>query len=488
MISAADRDPQNARERRRAALVSLGCPKNQVDSELMLGRLAAEGVEIVDDPELADTLIINTCGFIDRARAESVEALLEAAAWKSAHPGRRVIAAGCLVQRSAAELAEELPELDAFVGLDQIDAITAFLPTRAGRTSRTSSMKRPLPVAGPARKLYGATQPRRRLSPPWTAYVKIAEGCDQSCAFCAIPTFRGRQRSRPVEDVLDELRRLASEGVVEANLIAQDSTGFGRDRGERDGLAELLEAIDSLDDGPAWVRVHYLYPGRISRRLLDVLRGARRVVEYIDLPLQHADAEILRRMRRPGDAQSYLEPLEQLREALPGAGVRSGFIVGFPGETDAHFAALARFVERAALDAAGVFTYSHEQATAALAYQDDVPAEVKRERQSALEEILAAVAHVRNEARVGSVLEVLTEGPAETAPTLISARWRGQAPEVDGRVLIAGADHLPAGRLVRVRIERAEPFELVGRLAGEVESVREPGDGPDDPSTLVARA
>jgi ribosomal protein S12 methylthiotransferase len=302
------------------------------------------------------------------------------------------------------------------------------------------------------------------MSPPWTAFVKIAEGCDQACGFCAIPTFRGKQRSRAIEDVCAELRQLARDGVVEANLISQDSTGFGRDHGAKDGLADLVRAIDALDEGPAWVRLHYLYPGRITDGLLEALAASRRFVEYVDLPLQHAHPAVLKRMRRPGSAESYLAHLAELRRALPDAGVRSGFIVGFPGETEDEFQTLVDFVQQAGCDAAGIFTYSHEADTPAFALDDDVPAEVKEERRQILDDVVENVALERALQRVGSRLAVLIEGPSEDDPEVAFARWRGQAAEVDGRVIVEGAAHLAAGTLATVEITGAAPYELTGRL------------------------
>lgn len=449
---------------RRVALVSLGCPKNQVDSELILGRLRAEGYEIVDDPAGADTLVVNTCAFIDKARAESVEALVDAVEWKKEKRGRQVVAAGCLVQRYAGELAGEIPELDALIGLDGIHRIHHSLPSRDGKL-------RPLPAApaitGPATGLFDHTDPRLRLSPPYTAFVKIAEGCNQRCAFCAIPTFRGRMRSRSIEDVGEELRQLAREGVVEANLVAQDSTGYGRDLGMREGLADLVASFETLDEAPPWIRLHYLYPGRISRRLLDAMARSTRLVEYVDLPLQHAHRDTLRRMNRPGSAETHLAQLGELRAALPGAGVRSSFIVGFPGETEAEFEALCRFVEAAGFDAVGVFTYSHEEETAAFPMTDDVPAELKEERRLALEEIAAGVSFERNRARIGSTLELLVEGPSEESPRDATARWRGQAPEVDGHVVLLEGGTLPRGTVLAGEIIEASPHELIARRAAE---------------------
>ncbi len=452
----------------RVALVSLGCPKNQVDSELILGRMTAQGAEVVDDPEQADTLVINTCSFIDRAREESVETLLAAEAWKAARSGRRIIAAGCLVQRSGAELASELPAIDAFVGLDQIAAAGDLLRVVEGSRAASFPPTFPAPVASTA--TFTHSDPRRRLSPPWTAYVKIAEGCDQSCSFCAIPSFRGSMRSRPIGDLAAELRTLASEGVLEANLIAQDSTAYGRDLGLNDGLAKLVRTIDLLEQAPQWVRLHYLYPGRISEDLVEALATTRRIVPYIDLPLQHASTRVLRRMKRPGSAESYLRQLERLREALPDAGVRSAFIVGFPGESEEDFRELLAFVAEAGFDTMGIFSYSREEGTPAWGLADDIPAELKKERHAELEETFLAAAYLSYEQRVGQSFEVLLEGVAEDDPTAAVARWKGQAPEVDGRVLLPGAAALPPGRFARVRITAAAPLELVG----EILSTQEP--------------
>lgn len=446
--------------RQRVALVSLGCPKNQVDSELILGRLRADGYQVVADPDQADTLVVNTCAFVENARAESVHALIEAVRWKEVDSGaRRIIAAGCLVQRHGDELRAELPEIDGWLGLDDIAATTKITHGAQGLTK----IER-LPSAGPARGLFSHVDPRSRLSPPWSAYVKISEGCDQRCAFCAIPTFRGRNRSRSIEDILAELAQLADDGVVEANLIAQDSTGWGRDLGLHDGLPELVRAIDTSDKAPDWIRIHYLYPGRISERLIEALSATRRFVEYIDLPLQHAHPQVLQRMRRPGNAESYLRHLEALQRALPGAGIRSGFIVGFPGESEAEFQTLCDFVAAAPLDAAGVFAYSHERSTSAYELEDDVPEDVKRARKEILEEIVSDVALERAQTRIGATLEVLVEGAAPDIEAAFEGRWRGQAPDVDGRVVIENASGLRPGARVRCQIIDAAPYDLIGEL------------------------
>ncbi len=446
------------RPRGRVALQNLGCPKNLVDGEILLARLRAAGWEPVDDPEEADLLVVNTCTFIDPARRESVEALLEAAAWKEARPGRRLVAAGCMVQAHAEELAREIGEIDAFVGLDELLAVDRKL----------DGPRDLLPPPGPARALYGADVPRLRRTPPWTAWVKIAEGCDRDCAFCSIPSFRGRQRSRPAGDILAELARLAGEGVREANLVAQDSTGWGRDLGEGLDLAHLVRAIAAADPAPPWIRLHYLYPGRITPGLLEALAAADRVVEYVDLPLQHAHPAVLRRMGRPGTPASFRRQLRSLGEALPDAGFRTAFIVGFPGETDDEFRTLVEFVEEGWFDVVGVFEYSREEGTRAARLPDDVPPGLKRERAALLSEVAEAVAWERNRGRIGRELEVLLEESDGEEPGRPVGRWRGQAPEVDGRVLLSPADGVPGpGTIVRARITGIRsPHELEAEVVG----------------------
>jgi ribosomal protein S12 methylthiotransferase len=448
----------------RIEVVSLGCAKNLVDTEIMLGHLDRAGCVVAADGEEADVILVNTCSFIDEARAESVRAILDAAARKRDGSARRVVVAGCLVQRYPDELRREVPEVDAFLGLDQLDRIV----TAVG-ASPTSPPRSDLPVLagnGPVRSiaLYGAESPRLLTTPPWTAYVKIAEGCDHTCSFCAIPAFRGTFRSRPPDDVVAEAERLAASGVREINLIAQDTSHYGRDRGREEGLSHLLERLDGVEL-LRWIRVHYLYPNTVTPRLIDAMARLPRVVPYVDMPLQHAHPDVLRRMRRGGSAGSHLALLERFRRAIPGCALRTTLIVGYPGESEEEFRTLADFVREARFDHLGVFAYSHEDSTAAHAETDDVAPEVKDERRARILEIQREIAYARNAARVGAVEEVLVEGPHAETEHLLAGRLATQAREVDGQVLINDGFAHP-GSFARVEITDTAGYDLVGRVLG----------------------
>jgi len=431
-------------------MISLGCAKNLVDSEVMLGHLERAGCVLVRELERADVIVVNTCGFIDAAREESVQTILEAAELKRSGNLQRLVVAGCLVQRHRDELSQSLPEVDAFVGLDELDQVL--------------SATGPGEAQGAASYLYDHATPRRRATPAWTAFVKIAEGCDHTCAFCAIPAFRGGFRSRQPDSVLQEVRTLTSQGVREVNLIAQDSGHFGRDLGLREGLAELLEQLDAVR-GLRWLRVHYLYPNTVTEHLVQTMARLPRVVDYVDLPLQHAHPETLRRMRRGGTAESHLRLLDRFRRAMADPALRSTFIVGFPGETEAEFEALLEFVEAAQLDHLGVFNYSHEESTAAFAAEDDVPAPVKQERRDRLMACQQRIAFAKIAARVGREVEVLVEGAHPETEHLLVGRMRGQAAEVDGSVLINDGTAAP-GAFVRVELTEPAGYDVVGRILG----------------------
>lgn len=443
----------------RVGVVSLGCAKNLVDTEVMLGHLDRAGCALVTDPAEADVVVVNTCSFIEDARKESIQAILEAAALKRSGSVRRVVVAGCLVQRYADELRRELPEVDAFVGLDQLDAI---VPAVAPRSDLPILRGVPTPRST---FLYGAETPRRLATAPWTAYVKIAEGCDHTCSFCAIPAFRGSFRSRTAEDVAAEAERLAAGGVLEINLIAQDSSHFGRDRGDAQGLAGLLERLDAVP-GLAWIRVHYLYPNTVDDRLIDAMAALPRVVPYVDMPLQHAHPGTLRRMRRGGSAESHLALLDRFRRAMPGCALRSTLIAGFPGETDEEFETLLAFVREVRFDHLGVFAYSHEDSTRAYEEADDVPPEVKRERRERLLEAQRAIAFERNASRIGEIVEVLVEGAHPETEHLLVGRLATQAPDVDGQVLVNDGVAEP-GTFVRLEITDAAGYDLVGRVLAD---------------------
>jgi ribosomal protein S12 methylthiotransferase len=440
-------------------MISLGCAKNLVDSEVMLGHLEACGWEFVRDPAEAEVIVVNTCSFIGPAREESIQAILEAAEYKKTGRLERLVVAGCMVQRYPEELRRELPEVDAFVNLDELDRIVeaAYAGRRAPAPEGSTR-----PQA--ARFLYDHGTPRRLATPPWSAYVKIAEGCDHTCAFCAIPSFRGAFRSRDRESVLHEARDLAERGVREINLIAQDSSHYGRDLGLREGLAQLLLDLDAIE-ALRWVRVHYLYPNSVTERLIETLARGRRILDYVDLPLQHAHRNVLERMRRGGSAETHLRLLSRFRAAMPDATLRSTFIVGFPGETDDEFDALLGFLRDARFDHVGAFAYSHEENTPALQLADDVPEPVKQERLDRLMSCQQPIAFERNRERVGRLEEVLVEGSHADTDHLLVGRTRGQAPDVDGQVLINDGEARP-GEFVRVKLTDAAGYDLVGGIVG----------------------
>lgn len=446
--------------RPRVGMISLGCAKNLVDSEVMLGHLERAGCRFVASAEHADVLVINTCGFIGAAREESIRAILEAAELKKGGRLSKLIVAGCMVQRYAAELRAELPEVDAFVGLDQLGDIAA----RAGLEPAGAASA--APVEGRSRYLYDHAAPRKLATPPWTAFVKIAEGCDHTCSFCAIPSFRGAFRSRPIDDVVAEGRQLAAQGVAEINLVAQDSSHYGRDRGERDALPRLLRSLSEVD-GLRWIRVHYLYPNTVTPGLIGAMAELPKVVKYVDLPLQHADPAVLRRMRRGGAADEHLALLERFRAAMPDVALRTTFIVGFPGETESEFEALLRFVSDARFDHVGVFAYSHEEGTAAFDLSDDIPDDVKNSRRDRLMALQQHIVLQRNATMVGREVEVVVEGPHPETDLLLTARMSTQAPEVDGQVFIQEGVARP-GTFVRVELTEVAGYDLVGRIVGRV--------------------
>ncbi len=485
---------QTEREPIRIGMISLGCAKNLVDSEVMLGHLDRAGCAFVQDPAEADVIVVNTCGFIDAAREESVNTIIDAAELKKSGRLKRLVVAGCMVQRYADELKKSLPEVDAFVGLDQLEQVVI----EAGAVPRSAAEARPASPAaadplrvlpaepsaagapaetvgdepavlddsgwGRSTYLYDHNAPRRRATANWSAYVKIAEGCDHTCSFCAIPNFRGGFRSRTIESIVAEAERLADDGTREINLIAQDSSHFGRDRGEKEGLARLLEALDGVD-ALRWIRLHYLYPNTVTERLIRTMAERPRVLKYVDMPLQHAHPEMLKRMRRGGSGDSHLELLGRFRDAMPEAVMRSTFIVGFPGETDEEFESLMSFVRDARFDHLGVFLYSHEGGTRAAELADDVPAELKAERRDRLMELQQSIAAERNAERVGRTVEVLVEGAHPDTDHLLVGRMRGQAMDVDGQVLINDGVARP-GVFVNVELTEVLGYDLVGRIVG----------------------
>ncbi len=433
-------------------LVGLGCAKNLVDGEVMLGHLARAGVRITADPDEADVLVVNTCGFIEDAKAESIERILEAAERRRGGRVRRLVVAGCMAQRYAEELRREIPEIDAFVGLDELEEVV-----RAVR----GELDGHVPDQRAAVRVYGASVPRL-VSTGVYAYLKVAEGCDNPCTFCHIPRMRGGFRSRPPEDVIAEALALERAGVRELVLVAQDTTRYGEDLGLDHGLLRLLDALLERTSVP-WVRFLYAYPATLDEEIFDLMAEEPRLVPYLDIPLQHASRRVLKAMRRGGDARSYRETIERARERVPGLAVRTTMLVGFPGEDEAAFEELVEFVEAVRFDHLGVFTYSWQEENPGAGLGDPVPEEVKVARRERLMEVQREISLERNRELVGRRVPALVEGPLAEMELLTAARLARHAPEVDGRLLLADGT-APAGTLVEVEITEAHPYDLVGRV------------------------
>jgi ribosomal protein S12 methylthiotransferase len=438
-------------------LISLGCPKNTADSELMLGALVRAGFDVTMDPQQAQVLLVNTCAFIEPAKKESIDAILAAAEVKKNGAGKRLVVAGCLSQRYGSELREQFPEVDIFVGTGNF----LDLPELLRRSERPEL--RPIPYTGAAHLLPTAEAPRIMTGDPFSAYLKVSEGCDHRCAFCIIPKIRGRHESRSLDDVVEEAGRLAASGVREINLIAQDLTAYGRDLKPRTSLAALLHRLAPID-GIRWIRLLYCYPNFVTDELLAAIASLEKVVNYIDMPLQHADDAMLRAMKRERSADGLRALLERVRAAIPGVAFRTSFIVGFPGETEAAFATLVDFVREQRFDRVGVFTYSREENTTAFDLADQVPEGVKRRRRAELMEVAADISLAKNRGLVGREIEVMVEGAAPGRATRLRARTSAQAPEIDGMVLLSG--EAEPGEIVRARIERASTYDLHGRITG----------------------
>lgn len=457
--------------------VSLGCPKNLVDSEVMLGLVEEAGHEITADAEGADVVVVNTCAFIDRAKQESIDTILEMAEFKKQVAGRRLVVTGCMAERYREELQREIPEIDAVLGTGEVPRIleaingTQTLEVAAAQPLTFYKRDRPSersesPVFGIDLPdyLYDATTPRRLATPGHYAYIKIAEGCDYKCAFCIIPKMRGHYRSRTVESVVQEARQLASRGVKELLLISQDTTFYGIDRKERGALPRLLRELNQVD-GIEWVRLLYLYPTTISDDVIDAIAECDKVCRYIDLPLQHASDSVLRRMKRPGTRAGYERLLARIRERIPGVTLRTTFIVGFPGETDADFDELLAFVEAVRFDHVGVFTYSHEEGTSAHDLTDDVTPRVKKRRQARLMARQKQIVAQQQKARVGDHVRVVVDGRSPQHELVLRGRVEGQAPDIDPQVYLTEADPETAiaGSFLDVEIVGADGYDLVAR-------------------------
>jgi ribosomal protein S12 methylthiotransferase len=442
----------------KAGFISLGCSKNLVDTEIMLGELKNHGIELTNNPAEADILIVNTCAFIQSAKEESITTVLNMADYKESGRCRSLIVTGCLGQRYKQELLDELPEADAILGTGAWGRIMeAVEETLKGHR---------VVIAGEDDTLYDAKTPRIRTTPDYTAYVKIAEGCDNRCAFCAIPQIRGHYRSRRIEDICKEIEGLTEKGVREVVLIAQDSTMYGKDIYGKPSLAELLRNVVKVPK-LKWVRTLYLYPKFFTDELIDVYASEPKICKYVDLPLQHADNDLLRSMHRPDTREEMVALLDKLRKKIPGVTIRSTFIVGFPGETDAQFQTLRKFLEEQRLDKVGVFTYSREEDTPAYDMPNQVPEEVMQERYHDLMSLQSKISEEVNQSFEGKELEVLVEGRDEEQPNICVGRSYREAPEVDGQVYVENDADSKPGDIIRVKVLQGFTYDVVGEKLPE---------------------
>jgi ribosomal protein S12 methylthiotransferase len=449
--------------------VSLGCPKNLVDSEVMMGLAEQGGHTLTPNPAEADVLVVNTCAFIDLAKEESVNTILELAEFKRTGKCTRLVVTGCLGERYRDELKAQIPEIDAVLGTGDVPEIVGAIEghrrrpviplTLVGESRITNPASRQLPTY-----LYDADTPRVFATPRHFAYIKVAEGCDYKCSFCIIPTLRGHYRSRPLDAIVREARALAGRGVREIILISQDTTFYGRDAGLGAALPQLLRELNQVE-GLDWIRLLYLYPTTITDDILDAMAECEKVCRYIDLPLQHASGDVLRRMKRPGTGRSYEELLANIRARVPGVSLRTTFIVGFPGETDAEFAELVAFVRRVGFDHMGVFTYSHEEGTTAHALPDDVPAAVKTRRRNRLMAEQKKIVGRAQRRRVGATVQVMVDGPSQEHELVWRGRLAGQAPDIDPMVYLTETDPavLRPGTVLEAQIVGSRGYDLVAR-------------------------
>jgi ribosomal protein S12 methylthiotransferase len=441
----------------KVGFVSLGCPKNLVDSEVMMGILAREGYELTPRADEAEVLIVNTCSFIEPAQKESVDAILEMAEHKKFGAARKLIVAGCLVERFREQILEQVPEVDAVVGTGEVERILEAV----------EGDLRVLPAQPPA-FLYHDLTPRIITTPRHAAYIKIAEGCDHPCTFCIIPQLRGKFRSRRFESVVREAENLAAAGAREITLIGQDTTSYGEDLGLRDGLAQLLEKLARVED-LLWVRFLYAYPNRLTQKLLDTLAAHPRLARYMDMPLQHASRNVLARMKRGSHGDAFLKLLERIRTTIPGVSLRTSFIVGFPGETEADFYELCDFVRAASIDWMGVFEYSDVDNASSYALDEKVDAETITDRRNRLMAIQKKISREKLRALRGRTAVALVEGPSKDNPLVWEARLEGMAPDIDGKLYLTDIE-LPSGEVAltgdtaRVEITKTDAYDVIGRV------------------------
>ncbi|HYP14338.1 MAG TPA: 30S ribosomal protein S12 methylthiotransferase RimO [Bryobacteraceae bacterium] len=444
----------------KVGFVSLGCPKNLVDSEVMMGQLAANGHELTPRPEEADVIVVNTCSFIDPAKQESVDTIIEMARYKQEGRASKLIVAGCLVERYRGDIREQIPEVDALIGTNEIDRIVELCNDTAAEAG-----------SAPQPYLYHDMTPRVLATPRHFAYLKISEGCDHPCTFCVIPQYRGNNRSRRFESVVLESSKLFEQGVREINLVGQDTTAYGEDLGLKNGLADLLARLARIETShEKWIRFLYAYPNRVTQTLLDTLAAHTSLCKYIDMPLQHASASVLKRMKRGASGDIFLKLLERIRATIPGVTIRTSFIVGFPGETEADFTELCDFVKAAQFDRLGVFTYSDEDTAASYHLDAKVDGRTIYNRKRRLMAIQRKISRARNKRLVGQEFPVLLEGPSQETDLLWECRTQAQAPEIDGVCYINDLGDVPAspGQIRRFRVTEAHDYDLIGELTDEV--------------------
>lgn len=442
----------------KVGFVSLGCPKNLVDSEVMMGQLVARGHELTNAPAEADVLVVNTCSFIDPAKQESVDTILEMAEYKKTGRAKKLIVAGCLVERYRGDIQKDLPEVDALIGTNELDRVVSLCEGVAGDGAAAEPY------------LYHDLTPRILSTPRHFAYIKIAEGCDHPCTFCVIPQYRGAFRSRRFESVIAEAKKLFAQGVREINLIGQDTTSYGEDLGVKNGLGELLARLAQIETAqPKWVRFLYCYPNRVTQHLLDTIAAHDSLVKYIDMPLQHASRNVLKRMKRGSHGDFFLKLIEQMRATIPGVAIRTSMIVGFPGETAEDFEELCQFVEAAQLDRLGVFKYSDEDTSKSYELDGKVDGRTIENRRRRLMAIQRKISAKRNKALVGQEFPILVEGPSKETELLWEGRLPSQAPEIDGVCLINDFEGREPrrGEFRRIRITEAHDYDLVGELIDE---------------------
>jgi len=442
---------------RKVGFVSLGCPKNLVDSEVMMGILAREGYELTPRADDAEILVVNTCSFIEPAQKESVDAILEMAEHKKFGSAKKLIVAGCLVERYRDQILQQIPEVDAVVGTGEVERIIEAV----------EGDLKVLPAQPPA-FLYHDLTPRIVTTPKHQAYIKIAEGCDHPCTFCIIPQLRGAFRSRRFESVVREAENLAAAGAREVTLIGQDTTSYGEDLGLRDGLAQLLERLAQVED-LLWVRFLYAYPNRVTQKMLETLAAHERLAKYIDMPLQHASRNVLARMKRGSHGDAFLKLLERMRTTIPGVALRTSFIVGFPGETEADFQELYDFVATAKLDWMGVFEYSDVDNAGSFPLEGKVDAETISDRRNRLMALQKKVSRENLRKLKGRTETALVEGPSKDNPLVWEARLESMAPDIDGKLYLTDIE-LPSGEIassgdvVKVEITKTDAYDLIGRV------------------------